>query len=98
MAAAAGTGDEAPTATWRAAPPLSEMIPLPLRVAIDGKAVGEGGRTDDDATRIEGDLARRIVAMFDGGSSGAQTGKPEGEAEAMRPTVLPMWRHHRYSK
>lgn len=47
----------------------SEMIPLPLRVAIDGKAVGEGGRTDDDATRIEGDLARRIVAAAANGST-----------------------------
>ena len=40
----------------------SEAIPLPLRIAVDGKPAGEGGRSDDDATRIEGELARRIVS------------------------------------
>jgi hypothetical protein len=40
----------------------SEMIPLPLRIGVDGKPVADGGRTDDDATRIEGPLATRILA------------------------------------
>ncbi|TFI59287.1 DUF1176 domain-containing protein [Sphingomonas parva] len=47
----------------------SEAIPLPLRVAVDGRPAGEGGRTDDDATRIEGEEAARIVAAAASGKT-----------------------------
>ncbi|HZG09727.1 MAG TPA: DUF1176 domain-containing protein [Allosphingosinicella sp.] len=71
----------------------SEAIPLPLRIAVDGKPIGEGGRTDDDATRIEGDLARRIVAaaadgrtlsVADGGNASTSTISLAGLAAALR--------------
>lgn len=71
----------------------SEAIPLPLRIAVDGTPVGEGGRTDDDATRIEGDLARRIVTaaangrdltVADGGNAASETISLSGLAAALR--------------
>lgn len=71
----------------------TEAIPLPLRVAVDGKPVGEGGRTDDDATRIEGELARRLVtaasngralSVTDGGNAATSTISLAGLAAALR--------------
>lgn len=71
----------------------SEAIPLPLRIAVDGTPVGEGGRTDDDATRIEGGLAHRIVAaaangrsltVADGGNAASSTISLNGLAAALR--------------
>ena len=72
---------------------MTEAIPLPLRIAVDGKPVGEGGRTDDDATRVEGDLARRVVtaasngralSVADDGNAATSTISLAGLAAAMR--------------
>ena len=71
----------------------SETIPLPLRISVDGKPAGEGGRAEDEAIRIDGAVARRIVAaaangrilsVADGGSAATDAISLAGLTAALR--------------
>lgn len=71
----------------------NEAMTTPLRVAVDGRPVATGGRTDEDGTRIGGDAAWRIAAaaadgreltVADGAGNGASTISLKGLAAALR--------------